>query len=89
MLLRRRRTRPVDGHGARRRRQTGASWGLNYSSMERAVEAIVMAVERVGDYRAVMPMNRSRRERDERKRRPNRGEPANPPPKEHQIDERA
>jgi hypothetical protein len=48
-----------------------------------------MAIERVGDYRTVMPMNRSRRERDERKQRPNRRDTGTPPPKEHQIDERA
>jgi hypothetical protein len=47
-----------------------------------------MAIERVGDYRAVIAPNRSRRERDERKQRPKRGN-APPPPKEHQIDERA
>jgi hypothetical protein len=48
-----------------------------------------MAIERVGDYRAVIAPNRSRRERDERKQRPSRRDPGAPPPKEHQIDERA
>jgi len=47
-----------------------------------------MAIERVGDYRAVMPTNRGRQERDDKKQRPRRKE-ANPPAKEHQIDERA
>ena len=47
-----------------------------------------MAIERVGDYRAVMPLNRGRRERDDKKQRPRRKE-ADAPSKEHQIDERA
>jgi len=47
-----------------------------------------MAIERVGDYRAVIPLNRGRREGDDKKQRPRRRETA-PSPKEHQIDERA
>jgi len=47
-----------------------------------------MAIERVGDYRAVMPLNRSPRERDDKKQRPRRKD-ANAPSKEHRIDERA
>jgi hypothetical protein len=47
-----------------------------------------MPIERVGDYRAVMPLNRGRRERDDKKQRPRRRETP-PSPQEHQIDERA
>ena len=46
-----------------------------------------MAIDRVSDYRAILPPNRSRRERDDAKQRKPRREA--PPPKEHQIDERA
>ena len=49
-----------------------------------------MAIERIGDYRAVVPMNRSRRERDDKKQRPRRKEAGAPAKEqEHQIDERA
>lgn len=47
-----------------------------------------MAIERVSDYRAILPPNRSRRERDERKQQKRRPDPTSPP-KEHRIDERA
>ncbi len=47
-----------------------------------------MAIERVSDYRAILPPNRSRRERDEKKQQKRRRDET-PAPKEHRIDERA
>jgi hypothetical protein len=47
-----------------------------------------MAIDRVSDYRAILPANRSRRERDDKKQRKPRRDPPLPS-KEHQIDERA
>ena len=47
-----------------------------------------MAIDRVSDYRAIVPANRSGRERDEKKQNKQRREPRQPT-KEHQIDERA
>ena len=47
-----------------------------------------MAIDRIADYRAIAPPNRSRRERDAKKQKPRRPEPS-PASKEHQIDERA
>jgi hypothetical protein len=47
-----------------------------------------VAIDRISDYRAILPPNRSRRERDDKKQRKQRRELPQSP-KEHQIDERA
>jgi hypothetical protein len=46
-----------------------------------------MAIDRIADYR-ILPPARGRRERDNKKDAKRQREPS-PPPKEHQIDERA
>jgi hypothetical protein len=47
-----------------------------------------MAIERIVDYRPIMPAPRSRRERDQKKQRKQERD-RTPVPREHHIDERA